>query len=354
MRTPPAEPSAATLVATVERLWGIRLGPPVHQPLGFGSHHWLADGADGNGDGGGAGTRWWITVDDLASHRATAAVSFDDAFAGLAAAMATVRALGDAGLRFVVAPVRTTSGDPIARLGSTQAVVVHPFVDGRTHEWGDDVSVEQRESVVDVLVELHRVPLDLVPMARAEGHGFDHRDELERALAGDHARGAPGPYAAPAARLVASRRTALAAALDRFDRLLARGTADPGRLVLTHGEPHPGNLIEIDGRFVLIDWDTTRVATPERDLATLVTGDAYPPLDDDEAFDPLARYEDGTGRRLDRELIEAHALRWDLADTAAYVHQFASPHTGTADDDEAWANLQRASERLAGGESSAP
>jgi aminoglycoside phosphotransferase (APT) family kinase protein len=338
MRTPPSEPSTATLVAAVERSWGIRLGPPVHQPLGFGSHHWLADGD---------GTRWWITVDDLASHQASATTSLDDAFAELAASMATARALGDAGCRFVVAPIRTTSGEPIARLGECQAVVVHPHVDGRTHEWGDEVPVEQREAVVDVLVELHAVALEQVPEARLLGNGFDHRDGLERALGdGDRAREGDGPYAGPAARLVAQQRAGLAMALARFDRLLARGMTDPARLVLTHGEPHPGNVIELDGRPVLIDWDTTRVALPERDLATLVTGDAYPPLGGDGSFDAVARYEDASGRRVEPALLEAHALRWDLADVAVYLHQFRAPHTGTADDDQAWANLQRSVERL--------
>jgi spectinomycin phosphotransferase/16S rRNA (guanine(1405)-N(7))-methyltransferase len=340
VRTPPDEPDAATVVAAVERSWGIRLGPPVHQPLGFGSHHWLADDLGGD-------ARWWITVDDLASHQAAATTSLDDAFAGLAAAMATARALADTGHGFVVAPVRTTAGEPIARLGASQAVVVHPFVDGRTHEWGDEVSVGQREAIVDVLAELHAVPLELVPAARTEGPGFDHRDELERAVAGDPAEDGAGPYAERAARLVTTRRGGLAAALARFDRLIAPA-AEPGRLVLTHGEPHPGNLIEVDGRFVLIDWDTTRVAPPERDLATLVTGDAYPPIADGAAFDALARYEETTGRQVDRALVEAFALRWDLADAAVYLHQFRAPHTGTADDDQAWINLQRSTARLTG------
>jgi aminoglycoside phosphotransferase (APT) family kinase protein len=43
----------------------------------------------------------------------------------------------------------------------------------------------------------------------------------------------------------------------------------PDRLsdeVLTHGEPHPGNLIQVGSRWMLVDWDTTLVAPPERDL----------------------------------------------------------------------------------------
>ena len=72
------------------------------------------------------------------------------------------------------------------------------------------MAVELREAVVDVLVELHAVAPGRVPDARALGNGFDHRDAMERAVAGDGGRDGTGPYAATAARLVARRRVRLA------------------------------------------------------------------------------------------------------------------------------------------------
>ncbi|WP_432843998.1 phosphotransferase family protein [Dactylosporangium sp. CA-092794] len=42
--------------------------------------------------------------------------------------------------------------------------------------------------------------------------------------------------------------------------------ADPPGLVLTHGEPHPGNTMRTGGGWLLIDWDTALLAAPERDL----------------------------------------------------------------------------------------
>ncbi len=35
-------------------------------------------------------------------------------------------------------------------------------------------------------------------------------------------------------------------------------------MVLTHGEPHPGNTLMTNGGWVVVDWDTTLIA--ERDL----------------------------------------------------------------------------------------
>jgi aminoglycoside phosphotransferase (APT) family kinase protein len=38
------------------------------------------------------------------------------------------------------------------------------------------------------------------------------------------------------------------------------------RGALTHGEPHPGNVIGTDDGWLLVDWDTAAIAQPERDL----------------------------------------------------------------------------------------
>jgi thiamine kinase-like enzyme len=36
--------------------------------------------------------------------------------------------------------------------------------------------------------------------------------------------------------------------------------------VVTHGEPHPANVIRTPGGLKLIDWDTVQLAPAERDL----------------------------------------------------------------------------------------
>ena len=42
---------------------------------------------------------------------------------------------------------------------------------------------------------------------------------------------------------------------------------DPNtELVVTHGEPHPGNLITTSSDVVVVDWDTVALSHPERDL----------------------------------------------------------------------------------------
>ena len=58
------------LLASLSDGWGIDPAAMTYQPVGFGSHHWLATAAD---------RRWFVTVDDLAARRRAAEEPFDTA-----------------------------------------------------------------------------------------------------------------------------------------------------------------------------------------------------------------------------------------------------------------------------------
>ena len=62
------------------------------------------------------------------------------------------------------------------------------------------------------------------------------------------------PFSREAWRLVVDRARVLGALLDRYEGLLVG--ADPDRFVVTHGEPHRGNIVVTDTGVVLVDWDT--------------------------------------------------------------------------------------------------
>jgi spectinomycin phosphotransferase/16S rRNA (guanine(1405)-N(7))-methyltransferase len=96
--------------------------------------------------------------------------------------------------------------------------------------------------------------------------------------------------------------------------------------VLTHGEPHPGNTLRTKDGWRLIDWDTVKIAPPERDL-WLLGGD-------------LAAYTDTTGVDVLPEMLTLFRLRWEITDLAMEVERFRRPHTGDANDEEGWQILQ--------------
>jgi spectinomycin phosphotransferase len=65
----------------------------------------------------------------------------------------------------------------------------------------------------------------------------------------------------------------------------------------------------VDGRLVLIDWDTAALAPPERDLSLIATtGD-----------DGVDRYQQAPGRELDPAVATLYRLRWYLDDLASAV-----------------------------------
>ena len=103
----------------------------------------------------------------------------------------------------------------------------------------------------------------------------------------------------------------------------------PEPMVLTHGEPHPGNTIATTEGWVLVDWDTVLVAPRERDLWDLDTGDGS----------IIEAYRAATGIRPRSHLVELFGLRWDLSDIAVYVQRFRSPHSGSLDDAKSWDDL---------------
>ncbi|MGH7748052.1 MAG: phosphotransferase family protein, partial [Candidatus Dormibacteria bacterium] len=90
--------------------------------------------------------------------------------------------------------------------------------------------------------------------------------------------------------------------------------------VITHGEPHPGNLIHGARGLILIDWDTVALARPERDVWML----------DDGTDEGLAPYVEASGRTLDPDALAFHRLAWTLTDVAAFTEIFRSDHEGHA------------------------
>jgi spectinomycin phosphotransferase len=94
--------------------------------------------------------------------------------------------------------------------------------------------------------------------------------------------------------------------------------------------------MSVDGRLVLIDWDTAALAPPERDLSLIATA----PDDDFDA------YEQATGRAVDPDVITLYRLRWYLDDVASAVRMFHGSHHDTADTRRWWAGLAPRLEQL--------
>ena len=297
-----------------------------YAPVGFGSYHWHA-WAEG---------RWFVTVDDLVAGRSQFGDSRSAVASRLTAALGSARALRDAGLEFVIAPVPTIDGEVVHVAHDRWAVAVYPFVEGRTRHWGDVETAPERRAVVDLLATLHGRSEPAIDLARRDDFVIPSRTELQTALL-DRAAWVAGPYGEPARDVLGRHVDLIEGRLDRYDHLAASAAAQPERMVLTHGEPHAANTIETTIGMVLIDWDTALIAPPERDLWWFAGEPAC-----------LARYEDSTGEMLRVDVLELYRLRWNLTDISLFVAMFRAPHQDTADTQVAWEALCHSLDALRG------
>ena len=113
----------------------------------------------------------------------------------------------------------------------------------------------------------------------------------------------------------------LARLADGFDGLVESTAPARARQVVTHGEPHQANVMAVDGRLMLIDWDTVAMAPPERDVSQIAAADNA----------GIDRYQQATGRELDPAVLTLYRLRWYLDDLASTVRMFRNCHADTAD-----------------------
>ena len=308
----------------LERQWNIRAARLDYLPIGFGSHHWEAVGADG--------TRWFVSADDLrAGHHAGLAP--DDVFVVLDRAFRTAVALRDgAGLEFVLAPIPSDRGPVLRRLDARYAIRVEPLVEGEVGEFGEFEHPEERRRVGTLLGRLHAASESVPPgLPGREDFVLPGRQALEEAFSRLDTPWDHGPFAEPARDLLRAHAGGVRDRLRAYDQRAERVRDEPGRWVVTHGEPHSSNVIrDAAGGSWLVDWDTTLVGPRERDLWMVL----------DEDLTGWDEYRDVTGSvRLNEDALDLYRERWALAEIGIYVAEFRRPHEETEDTRISWEEL---------------
>ena len=325
VKSPPDGVDESALRATIATQWGIEVESVSYEAVGGGSHHWLVRTPD-------TGYRF-LTVDDL-STKPWLGTGHDAAFSGLDLAYGTARLLRDSGLDFVVAPIPAADGAMLVRLDERFSAALFPYIAGRAGTFGEPFTRRDHHDLCVLWARLHmstELVRDRAPQRSLDVPG---RPALDEALGSD--RGGPwtgGPYSERVRQWLSAHGDVVAAGLERYDRL-ARDLATKD-LVITHGEPHGGNLIRAEEGLRLIDWDTVALAPRERDL-WMLGGD-------------LSAYVEATGRMVDPTAIEFYRLGWLVTDVAAFVSQLREPHLENADSAHAWRALSLTGESLSAG-----
>jgi spectinomycin phosphotransferase len=332
--TPPPETfSDRDLLAALTEQWDLRADSVRYVPKGAGSYHWVA-AVRGH-------PRYFVTVDDLGT-KPWISDQREVTFDGLRAAYETARVLENrAGLSWVVGPLQACDGSVIVRLSDRYTVTVFPFVEGAAGHWGDPVPQDRRTALLRQLAALHRATSDVDAAIARRPLDLPERPRLRAALDALDRPWRAGPLAEPARRALAGHAETVTGWLAELDGLArSLGAAHDEQLVVTHGEPHPGNLIMTGQGLRLIDWDTAALALPERDLWMLDDGSAG-------AFGP---YVEATGRNVNGTAVSFFRLAWTLSDIASFAAMFRAPHQQTRWTDQKWSAFLR----LLGGTPPAP
>lgn len=318
MRERPADIRDSDVAAALARQWALTVQDLSYLPVGFGGYHWLAAGQ--------TGSRWFVTVSDLASPWVP----------DLPGAMQTAAWLAtQAGLGFVVAPVPTRAGQVVGSVDNRYALMLFPYLDAApAGHFEDPIDNGDRAAIIDMLARLHTAIPEGIQVPRRPLQ-LATRQVIDQALASLGVPWNGGPYAERGRDLLARCERPLRQAFARFDGLLDRVRGAGGPDVITHGEPHPGNLLRTRAGLCLVDWGMTALARPERDLWRVISGDQ-----------DVARYSWRTGWTVDQDALALYRLRWDLDDIAGMLPKIRGPHQQTADTLVTWTELQKSLEAI--------
>lgn len=293
-----------TIGRVVADHWLIAVSDVEYAPIGYGSYHWHVWGLDG--------ARWLVTFDRMDERPIREAYQVASELA--------------ADLTFVRGPALATEG--AATIGvDGWWVSLWPWLDGRV---GDHSTPRSGGDLVDAarcLRMLHdHQRLSRVPELE-EDWAIPRRDQLLDLMDPARSVGEKGPYAQEALGLLGANESKVRDLFARYDELVAIVSVS-AELVVTHGEPHPGNVVHSADGMALIDWDTVRWAPRERDLWALGRPAEW-------------RHSYGTDVALSTEAMDLYQLQWTLVDVADFVPDLVQARETTPDLDIAMREVRK-------------
>jgi spectinomycin phosphotransferase len=316
----PARFDRDELARIISTEWDIEVARLSYVPVGFGTHHYRMDGI--------AGSRWFVNVDRL-TDKTWLGGTDDEVVDALERALGTAAALREAGLAFVHGPTRRTDGRCVARMGA-YAVSVFGFLDGTGQPYGEFADTTLRRRVLWSLGRMHGATHALRPadLPRRDSVRIPSRALFDVALAELDEPWSGGPYAESARQLIRARTGRIDEMFARYDELVPCVLSTVDDWVVTHGEPHAGNVMTAGGGIALIDWDTVALAPRERDLWMIEPRDAP----DWTAY--------GAAGGVDTSALELYRLWWSLSEICGYTTEFRSAHVDDENARVAWRSLR--------------
>lgn len=180
------------------------------------------------------------------------------------------RALLDAGIANVLAPLRTLASELCHPMGGGRTMVLYPFVAGR-NAMDAGMTAEQWRTFGTALRAVHDSGLEARFADRLPAEAFA-LPSASRVLTVLEERPSVSFSAAERLRVVLQERAGrIGSMLERAEDLGARLRGRAFERVLCHADIHGANvLVADDGRILLVDWDGPMLAPRERDLLFVI------------------------------------------------------------------------------------
>jgi hypothetical protein len=176
VRERPVDISDSDVAAALDRQWALTAQDMSYLSVGFGGYHWSAVDQ--------TGSRWFVTVSDLASPWVP----------DLSAAMQTAAWLATQARLGFVAPVPTRAGQVVGSLDSRHALTLFPYVDAAPSNFEDPIDDGDRAAIIDMLARLHTaIPKGIQVPSRPLELGT--RQAIDQALGSLGVPWTGGPYA---------------------------------------------------------------------------------------------------------------------------------------------------------------
>ncbi len=182
--------------------------------------------------------------------------------------VALPRFLSDHGVKQIIAPLLTQTGQLRAELDAFRAIL-YPFVEGRD---GYEVALSERQwgEFGTALKKIHTldVPRTVTDAIRREKTYAPRWRETGRVFLGRNGdRELDDPVAVKVTAFLSANHDAILALVERTEELARSLQAHSPDYVLCHSDVHAGNvLIDAAGAFYIVDWDDPMMAPKERDL----------------------------------------------------------------------------------------
>lgn len=212
-------------------------------------------------------------------------------------------------------------------------MAVFPFIDVSPTEFDVFPHEADMHDAIRLVNEIHAAtPQIPVNSLTEETFVIPKRAELLQALDDVTTLWNAGPYSEPARLLLADHGPTLRQRLNDFDRISNEVLVDKSNWVITHGEPHAGNIIRTrSGDMAVVDWSFVALAPPERDLWMLLDPD-HPGWS--------AHRTSFNSTPLSERALTAYRLHWNLSDIAVFVSMCRNPHEQTQEMEMIWAELK--------------